>query len=58
MANPKNGKTPMTYRMVVLVTPEKIAEYDKMMDAIGANRSEHIRDWMDAELALYKAEKK
>lgn len=57
MAKPKNGESAMKYRLVVLTTEEKAKEYDEMMSAIGENRSEHIRNNMDAEVALWKAAK-
>lgn len=54
MAKPKNGESAMKYRLVVLTTEEKAQNYDKMMTAIGENRSEHIRNLMDAEYELWE----
>lgn len=57
MAKPKNGIEARKYRLVVLMTEDEIASYDEMMTAIGENRSEHIRDKLNAEVAIWKAAK-
>lgn len=44
----------MKYRMVVLMDENEVKEYDEMMDAIGENRSEHIRNIMKNEVAIWK----
>lgn len=54
MAKPKNGVQAMKYRMVVLMDENEVKEYDEMMDAIGENRSEHIRNIMKNEVAIWK----
>jgi len=54
MAKPKNGIRAMEYRLVILTDKDEIEEYDEMMAAIGENRSEHIRNNMKNEVAIWK----
>jgi len=50
-----NPDSRLTERLVILVEPQFLKDYSAMCEAIGDNRSEHIRSELGSELALYNS---